>query len=192
MASCLLTFARRAASAVIAAAMIALLASAVSAPAHAAAPAFPAVVPLPAGQSLTFPTDYGAHPDYKTEWWYVTGWLNTPDGKPLGFQVTFFRSATTHDRANPSQFAPQQRIIGHAALSDPANGKLRSNRIPPMTGFASNELSFSTKWSSAKWLRRNAARCTRRREAPVFRAVRDRVHRRRDHRDERPRVSGRA
>jgi predicted secreted hydrolase len=38
--------------------------------------------------------------------------------------VTFFRSASSHDRANPSQFAPKQLIIGHAALSDPANGKL--------------------------------------------------------------------
>jgi hypothetical protein len=30
----------------------------------------------------------------------------TPDGKPLGFQVTFFRSRTEHDPANPSAFAP--------------------------------------------------------------------------------------
>ncbi|SDG57711.1 Predicted secreted hydrolase [Duganella sp. OV458] len=122
-----------AAAALIVTAMFILIAPAVTA--HAAAPAFPAVVPLPAGQSLTFPKDYGAHPDYKTEWWYVTGWLNTPDGKPLGFQVTFFRSATTHDSANPSQFAPKQLIIGHAALSDPANGKLLHDQRSAREGF---------------------------------------------------------
>ena len=33
-----------------------------------------------------FPRDHGAHPEFRIEWWYVTGWL---DG-PLGFQITFF------------------------------------------------------------------------------------------------------
>jgi len=103
--------------------------------ANAAAPEFAAVVPLPAGAALRFPADYGAHPDYRTEWWYVTGWLNTPDGKPLGFQATFFRTATDHDRANPSQFAPKQLIIGHAALSDPANGKLLHDQRTAREGF---------------------------------------------------------
>ncbi|TFW18068.1 lipocalin-like domain-containing protein [Duganella callida] len=112
-----------------------VLAATLALPALAAAPAFTPVIPLAAGQALAFPADYGAHPDYKTEWWYVTGWLETPDGKPLGFQVTFFRSATTHDRANPSQFAPKQLIIGHAALSDPSNGKLLHDQRSAREGF---------------------------------------------------------
>ncbi len=98
----------------------------------AAAPVFETVKP---GAVLTFPRDYGAHPDFRTEWWYVTGWLNTPDGKPLGFQVTFFRSGTGHDRANPSAFAPKQLIIGHAALSDPAAGKLVHDQRTVREGF---------------------------------------------------------
>lgn len=102
---------------------------------RAAAPGYSPVQPLPAGASLRFPADYGAHPDYKTEWWYVTGWLNTSDGKPLGFQVTFFRSGTEHDRANPSKFAPKQLIIGHAAVSDPANGKLLHDQRSARQGF---------------------------------------------------------
>jgi predicted secreted hydrolase len=102
---------------------------------QAAAPGFASVTPLPAGAALNFPADYGAHPDYKIEWWYVTGWLNTTDGKPLGFQVTFFRSATDHDRANPSKFAPTQLIIGHAAVSDPANGKLLHDQRSARQGF---------------------------------------------------------
>lgn len=106
-----------------------------SATAQAAPPAFAPVTPLAAGTALPFPASYGAHPDFKTEWWYVTGWLNTADGKPLGFQVTFFRSATAHDRADPSRFAPKQLIIGHAALSDPANGKLLHDQRSAREGF---------------------------------------------------------
>ncbi|WP_243656815.1 carotenoid 1,2-hydratase [Paucimonas lemoignei] len=101
-------------------------------PALAAPPKLAAVVP---GKSLTFPQDYGAHPNFRTEWWYVTGWLQAPDGKPLGFQVTFFRSASDHDRANPSRFAPHQLIIAHVALSDPALGKLLHDQKSAREGF---------------------------------------------------------
>ncbi|MFA9219087.1 MAG: lipocalin-like domain-containing protein, partial [Sphingomonadaceae bacterium] len=103
--------------------------------AQAAAPQYAAVTPLAAGSTLSFPTAFGAHPEFKTEWWYVTGWLNSSDGKPLGFQVTFFRSASGHDRANPSQFAPKQLIVGHAALSDTAQGKLLHDQRSAREGF---------------------------------------------------------
>lgn len=84
---------------------------------------------------LRFPRDFGSHPSYRTEWWYATGWLQTPDGKPLGFQVTFFRSATGHDPANTSRFAPIQVIIAHAALSDPALGRLQHDQKIARQGF---------------------------------------------------------
>jgi predicted secreted hydrolase len=100
--------------------------------AFAAAPVLAPVVP---GKPLAFSNDFGAHPDFRTEWWYVTGWLQTPEGKPLGFQVTFFRSATDHDRANPSRFAPQQLIIAHAALSDPELGRLLHDQKSAREGF---------------------------------------------------------
>ncbi|WP_211451260.1 carotenoid 1,2-hydratase [Collimonas antrihumi] len=98
----------------------------------AAPPRFAQVTP---GHPLTLPQDSGAHPDFRTEWWYVTGWLSTPDGKPIGFQITFFRSATEHDRANPSAFAPTQLIIAHAALSDPSLGKLLHAQKSARAGF---------------------------------------------------------
>jgi len=100
--------------------------------AMAAPPQFAAVAP---GHPLAFPTDTGAHPTFRTEWWYATGWLNTPDGKPLGFQITFFRSATEHDATDPSAFAPTQLIIAHAALSDPAFGKLVHDQKVARQGF---------------------------------------------------------
>jgi predicted secreted hydrolase len=99
---------------------------------HAAPPAFAPVVP---GKPLAFPFDFGAHPEFKTEWWYVTGWLDTPGGKPLGFQVTFFRSRTGVDDANPSAFAPKQLVIAHAALSVPALGRLVHDQRSARAGF---------------------------------------------------------
>lgn len=80
--------------------------------------------PVKPGLPLQFPRDFGAHPGYKTEWWYATGWLATPEGRQLGYQVTFFRSSTGHGRDNPSQFAPRDIIVAHVALSDPAVGHL--------------------------------------------------------------------
>jgi predicted secreted hydrolase len=96
---------------------------------------YPAVVP---GKALRFPADFGAHPDFKTEWWYVTGWLTRADGTPLGFQVTFFRSRTGAGDANPSAFAPRQLIVAHAALSDPAKGHLVHEQKSGRQGFDLN------------------------------------------------------
>lgn len=98
----------------------------------AAPPQFSQVTP---NQTLGFPADFGAHPHFRTEWWYATGWLETADKKPLGFQITFFRLATEFDAANPSQFAPKQLIIAHAALSDPALGKLLHDQKSARQGF---------------------------------------------------------
>jgi len=103
--------------------------------AQAAPPEFAQVAP---GKTLAFPQDMGAHPQYRTEWWYVMGWLDTPEHKPLGFQITFFRSATAVDAANPSRFAPKQLIIAHAALSDPALGHLLHAQKSGREGFDLN------------------------------------------------------
>ena len=97
--------------------------------AHAAVQ-FPAVTPRP----LAFPRDHGAHPDYRTEWWYLTGWLDARP-QPLGFQVTFFRTRTEIAPANPSRFAARQLIIAHAALADPAQGSLIKDERIARAGF---------------------------------------------------------
>ncbi|MFM0717437.1 carotenoid 1,2-hydratase, partial [Paraburkholderia strydomiana] len=93
---------------------------------------FAAVTP---DHPVSLPQDSGAHPAFRTEWWYATGWLTTPDNQPLGFQITFFRSATDHDAADPSTFAPSQLIIAHAALSDPALGHLAHDQRIARQGF---------------------------------------------------------
>lgn len=81
---------------------------------------YPTVLP---GATLTFPQDHGAHPDYRTEWWYLTAFLDSSSG-PLGLQATIFRSRTPYGRENPSRFAPKQLVLAHAALAIPEQGKL--------------------------------------------------------------------
>jgi predicted secreted hydrolase len=103
-----------------------------------AAPAYPPVRPTTA---ITLPRDHGAHPDFRTEWWYVTGWLRTADGGQRGFQVTFFRTRPSVDQANPSAFAPKQIIFAHAALSDPANKRLLHDQRIARAGFGLAEAS---------------------------------------------------
>jgi predicted secreted hydrolase len=77
-----------------------------------------------ANQPPAFPADYGSHPQFRTEWWYVTGWLNTEHGEPLGFQITFFRTKPDIEQNNPSSFAPRQLLIAHCAISDPKRGRI--------------------------------------------------------------------
>jgi len=91
--------------------------------------------PVTPGYKLIFPQDYGAHQDFRIEWWYITGWLETEDKKPLGFQVTFFRYATGQNQDNPSQFAAKYLIIAHLALSNPAAGKLMHEEKSLREGF---------------------------------------------------------
>ncbi len=105
-----------------------------------AAAQFPAVVP---GKKIEFPRDRGAHPDYRIEWWYITGHLDSERG-PMGFQVTFFRWRNPGADANPSRFSPRQILFAHAALADPAKGRLahdqRSARaLPPLVEAAAND-----------------------------------------------------
>lgn len=83
---------------------------------------------------VILPRDHGAHPGFKTEWWYVTGWLQT-EGGPVGFQVTFFRSRLPFDDGNPSRFAVRQVIVGHVALADPKVGHLMHGQRIAREGF---------------------------------------------------------
>ena len=98
----------------------------------AAAVEFAPVLP---GRRLAFPDDFGAHPDFRTEWWYATGWLKRADGKPLGFQITFFRVRTGIGESNASRFAPRQLMLAHAAIADPELGRLRHSERAARVGF---------------------------------------------------------
>ena len=93
---------------------------------------YPQVTP---GVELQFPRDEGAHPDFRIEWWYVTGWVQDEDAQPLGFQVTFFRVRPGLGETNPSRFAARQILFGHAAIAEPAIGRLRHAERSARAGF---------------------------------------------------------
>ena len=97
----------------------------------AAAPPFAPVVP---GRVLRFPDDEGSHPEFRTEWWYITGWLGEAQ-VPIGFQITFFRTRPHADSGNPSRFDPKHLLIAHAAISEPAHGRLRHAQRIARAGF---------------------------------------------------------
>jgi predicted secreted hydrolase len=105
-------------------------AAALLAPAAFAKLQYPTVI----RRALVFPRDHGAHPEYRTEWWYLTGLLEAAP-QPIGFQITFFRSRTDIDDANPSRFAARQLIIAHAAIADPARGSLLKDERVARAGF---------------------------------------------------------
>jgi predicted secreted hydrolase len=96
---------------------------------------FAGYAPVIANQPLIFPADYGSHPQFRTEWWYVTGWLTTDHGESLGFQITFFRAKPDIDEHNPSSFAPHQLLIAHCAISDPKHGRLWQDQRIRRAGF---------------------------------------------------------
>lgn len=102
-----------------------------SASAAVSAASYPSVVP---GYIIELPRDEGSHPEFRAEWWYVTGWLEA-QGEPIGFQVTFFRSRPGTQEDNPSKFAAKQVVLAHAAISDPRRGKLLRAERSARAGF---------------------------------------------------------
>lgn len=72
----------------------------------------------------SFPRDFGAHPDFQTEWWYYTGNLATEDGRRFGYQFTIFRRAITLQASDAeSEWRSNQVYMAHFALSDIAGNQ---------------------------------------------------------------------
>ena len=76
--------------------------------------------PAVAGYEFIFPRDHGAHPTYRTEWWYYTGHVATADGRRFGYELTFFRRAISPDdvKTLPSQWSITQLYLAHFAVTD--------------------------------------------------------------------------
>jgi predicted secreted hydrolase len=70
-------------------------------------------------RTFQFPQDHAAHPDYATEWWYLTGNLESDNGRRFGYQVTLFRVGLRPGEAAPdSNWRSNQIYMGHLAISD--------------------------------------------------------------------------
>ena len=80
-----------------------------------------------AARPFAFPADHGPHPEYRTEWWYYTGNLETAEGRHFGVQLTFFRIALA-PRPVPraSAWGTTQLYMGHLAVTDVAAGRFRA------------------------------------------------------------------
>jgi predicted secreted hydrolase len=86
------------------------------------------------GMALKFPRDHGSHPQFRNEWWYITGWLKA-GGREFGMQITFFRNRPRVAEDSPSRFAPRQLLFAHAALSIPDSGRYLSDQRAARAGF---------------------------------------------------------
>jgi len=67
--------------------------------------------------TFSFPSDHGAHPEYRIEWWYLTANLNGSDGKKYGLQWTLFRTGLTPGEAEG--WRSPQVWFAHAAVTTP-------------------------------------------------------------------------
>lgn len=76
-------------------------------------------------RSLKFPQDFGEHPDFRTEWWYYTGNLQTSAGRHFGFELTIFRVGLvppTVELPTNSNWYGHNLYFAHFAVSDIGDG----------------------------------------------------------------------
>jgi predicted secreted hydrolase len=82
---------------------------------------------------FVFPADHGPHPQFRQEWWYLTGNLDGAGGERFGFELTFFRYALAPPGAGSTGAAPQaasawrarEIYLAHFAITDVAAQRFR-------------------------------------------------------------------
>ena len=77
------------------------------------------------GKIFSFPQDHFSHPEFKTEWWYYSGHLQSqPDKKSYGYQLTIFRTALRSEtKSQKSKWTIQNLYFAHLALADESKKK---------------------------------------------------------------------
>jgi len=78
------------------------------------------------GRTFSFPRDHFSHPEFKTEWWYYSGHLQSqsPDKKSYGYQLTFFRTGLKQEtKSQKSKWSIQNLYFAHLAITDEYNKK---------------------------------------------------------------------
>jgi predicted secreted hydrolase len=83
-------------------------------------------------RKFNFPHDHGAHLDYRQEWWYFTGNVQSLEGHRYGYELTFFRiglnppSKLTIDAGRnqkSSSWRANNIYMAHFAITDIDNKK---------------------------------------------------------------------
>ncbi|MGN6452589.1 MAG: lipocalin-like domain-containing protein, partial [Steroidobacteraceae bacterium] len=90
-------------------------------------------------RAFEFPSDHGPHPEFRQEWWYLTGNLDAADGERFGFELTFFRVALVPPMLRPasdasgsadlaSAWRTREIYVAHFAITDVARSRFRSQQ----------------------------------------------------------------
>lgn len=70
-------------------------------------------------RAFHFPEDHGPHPEFRNEWWYLTGNLSDAAGRQFGYQWTLFRIALSPEPpVADSAWRTHQVYMAHFALTD--------------------------------------------------------------------------
>lgn len=72
------------------------------------------------GRELIFPRDHNAHREFRTEWWYFSGKLESGDGSRYGFELVFFVRRTDNDKTLgiPIAYYSNPAHLAHFAITD--------------------------------------------------------------------------
>jgi len=86
------------------------------------------------GKTFSFPQDHFSHPEFKTEWWYYSGHLQSlnRDKKSFGYQLTFFRTGLDREaKHQKSKWSIQGLYFAHLAITDESKKKTEPISISP-------------------------------------------------------------
>lgn len=100
----------------------------------------------------SFPRDHGAHPEFRTEWWYFTGNLKNSGGRQYGYQLTFFRQGLALSASRPENpWSIRDVYLAHFAIVDGSSGQFwhydQASRSGP--GLAGAEVGIMDVWTLA-------------------------------------------
>lgn len=111
-------------------------------------------IPQP-GRHFIFPRDYGSHPEFAIEWWYITGHLTATNQSQFGFQATFFRRALvppgSTNISSSAAFGNEQIYLAHMALVDKTTGQFRYQERLNRDGWDANSSTNTLEVSNGNW-----------------------------------------
>jgi len=78
-------------------------------------------------RDFRFPDDHGPHEEFRNEWWYFTGNLDSAEGFRYGYELTLFRFALAPEPVPGvvSGWRTNQVYVGHLAVTDVAAERFR-------------------------------------------------------------------
>ena len=107
---------------------------------------------------FVFPSDHGPHPEFRTEWWYYTGNVQTDTGRRFGYQFTIFRTALSPSESDHRESidavrgrAPSRSFSDGAATENGVtDGEARDSAAPDdgTSDRAALDSSTSNSWST--------------------------------------------